>query len=84
MRLWRIQTAKFYQLTYFKNILTSKFKSKDVLLWGRGFAFIRTGNVSLWIWIHSRLKKLDLIEEYPLKILATKKLKKNLNVQQDM
>ena len=32
-----------------KGILTSKFGSKDMLLWKRGSAFVSTGNESLWI-----------------------------------
>lgn len=62
-RYWIIKTAKFNQLIYFKDILTSKLKSKDVLLWGRGSAFISTGNEKLLI--HSGLKKSGLIEEEP-------------------
>ena len=39
--------AGLIQHTYFENALTSKFKSKDMLLWRRGFAFVSTGNERL-------------------------------------
>ena len=36
--------------------LTSKLKSKGMLLWRRDFAFVSTGNERLWI--HSELRKI--------------------------
>ena len=32
--------AKLNQHRYLKDILTSKFESKDIVLWKRGFAFV--------------------------------------------
>ena len=51
-----INTAGLNQSIYFKNILTSKFKSKDMLIWGRGYAFVAKGNDRLWI--HSGQRKI--------------------------
>ena len=41
--------AKLNQYMYFKGILTSKFASKDMLLWKRGSAFVSTKDENLWI-----------------------------------
>ena len=35
-----VWAAKLHQHIYFKSILTSKFESKDMLLWKRGFVFV--------------------------------------------
>ena len=51
-----INAAELIQPIYFENALTSKFKSKDMLLWRRGFVFVSTGNERLWI--HSGLRKI--------------------------
>ena len=51
-----INAAGLIQHIYFENALTSKFKSRDLLLWRRGFAFVSTGNERLWI--HSGLRKI--------------------------
>ena len=51
-----INAAGLIQPIYFENVLTSKFKSKDMLLWRRDFAFVSTGNGRLWI--HSELRKI--------------------------
>ena len=48
--------AELTQDRYFKNTLTSKLKSKDMLLWRRDFAFVSTENEKLWI--HSELRKI--------------------------
>ena len=51
-----INVAGLIQPLYFVNILTSKLKSKDMLLWRRGFVFISSENERLRI--HSWLKKI--------------------------
>ena len=51
-----INAARLIQYIYFENALTSKLKSKDMLLWRRGFAFVYTKNERLRI--HSRLRKI--------------------------
>ena len=51
-----INAAELIQDRYFKNILTSKLKSKGMLLWRRDFAFVSTENERLWI--HSELRKI--------------------------
>ena len=43
-RHWIIKAFGLNQPIYLINVLTSKWKSKDVLLWGRGYVFISTGN----------------------------------------
>ena len=42
-------TAKLNQHIYSKGILTSKFGSKDMLLWKRVSAFVSTEDENLWI-----------------------------------
>ena len=59
-----INVAGFIQHIYFENALTSKFKSKDMLLWRRGFAFVSTGNKGLWI--HFALGKIRFDQGRPL------------------
>ena len=51
-----INATGLIQHTYFENALILKFKSKDMLLWRRSFAFVSTGNERLWI--HSGLRKI--------------------------
>ena len=51
-----INAAELTQDMYFENTLTSKLKSKDMLLWRSDFAFVSTGNERLWI--HSELRKI--------------------------
>ena len=51
-----INAAELIQDRYSENTLTSKLKSKNTLLWRRGFAFVSTGNERLWI--HSELRKI--------------------------
>ena len=58
-----INAAKFIQDRYFKNTLASKLKSKSMLLWRRGFAFVSTGNERLWI--HSELRKIRFGQRRP-------------------
>ncbi|KAL6081804.1 hypothetical protein STEG23_030125 [Scotinomys teguina] len=49
-RHWIIEkTAELNQPIYFKDVLTSEWKPGYVLRWGRGFAFISTGEDKLWI-----------------------------------
>ena len=58
-----INAAGLIQHIYFENALTSKFRSKDTLLWRRGFAFVSTGNQ--WLWIHSGLRKIRFDQGRP-------------------
>ncbi|KAL6086919.1 hypothetical protein STEG23_013424, partial [Scotinomys teguina] len=59
-RHWIIEkTAELNQPIYFKDVLTSEWKPGYVLRWGRGFAFISTGEDKLWI--PSKLIKVELI-----------------------
>ena len=55
--------AGLIQHTYFENALTSKLKSKNTLLWRRGFAFVSTGNERLWI--HFELRKIRFDQGRP-------------------
>lgn len=43
-----IINSEFMEPTYCNNVLTSKFKSKYILLWGKEFAFIYIGHDRLW------------------------------------
>ena len=43
------KSAELNQLLYFKDVLTSEWKPERVLYWGRGFAFVSTGEEKLWI-----------------------------------
>ena len=52
-----------FQDRYFENILTSKLKSKGMLLWRRDFASVSTGNERLWI--HSELRKIQYDQGRP-------------------
>ena len=45
---WK-KTFKLNQLVYFKDVLTSEWKSENVLHWGRGFIRISTGEEKQWI-----------------------------------
>lgn len=38
-----METAKSNQPIYFRNVLTSKWKSENKLHWERGYAFVSTG-----------------------------------------
>ena len=58
-----ISAAGLTLFIYFENALTSKFNSKDMLLWRRGFAFVSTGNEGLWI--HSGLRKIRFDQGRP-------------------
>ena len=51
--------AGLIQHTYFENALISKFKSKDMLLWRRNFAFVSTENERLWIYFGLRKIRFD-------------------------
>ena len=44
-----IWAAKLNQHVYYKDILTSKFGSKDMMLWKRGSSFVFTEDETLWI-----------------------------------
>ena len=49
-RFWIVEgTAELNQLIYFRDVLTLKWKPEYVLCWGRGYAFVSTGNKKLWI-----------------------------------
>ena len=43
------RTAELNQLMYFKDVLNSGWKSRNILPWGRDFALVSTGNEKLWI-----------------------------------
>ena len=58
------KSAELNQLVYFKDVLTSQWKPEDVLCWGKGFAFVSTGEEKLWIL--SKLIKVQFEEEKPL------------------
>ena len=59
-----VNAAKLIQDRYFKNTLTSKLKSKGMLLWKRDFAFVSMGNERLWI--HSEFRKIRFDQGRPL------------------
>ena len=58
------KTSELNQPVYFKDVLTSQWKSGDVLRWGRGFALVSTGEEKLWI--PSKLIKVRFEEKKPL------------------
>ena len=58
-----INAAGLAKNEYFINVLTSKLKSKDILLWGRCFDFVSTENER--IWIHSELIKIRFDQGRP-------------------
>ena len=58
-----INAAELVQDRYFKNTLTSKLKSKGMLLWRRDFAFVSTENKRLWI--YSELRKITFDQGRP-------------------
>ena len=58
-----INDPELTQTIYFENALTLKFKSKDVLLWRRDFAFAYIENEKLWI--YSGLRKRSFHERRP-------------------
>lgn len=43
-----METSKLKQPTCFKNVLTLEWKLESMLFWGRGYAFVSTGNQKLW------------------------------------
>ena len=51
------ETAELNQPRYFRDVLTSEWKLENVLHWGRGYAFVSTGNEKLWI--PSKLIKIE-------------------------
>ncbi|ERE82837.1 putative Pol polyprotein [Cricetulus griseus] len=64
-RHWTTEkTAEVNQPVYFKDVLTSVWKPGHVLRWGRGFAFVSTGEENLWI--PSKLIKIRVEEDNPL------------------
>ena len=58
-----INADELIQDRYFENTLTLKLKSKGMLLWRRGFAFVSTRNERLWI--YSGLRKIVFDQERP-------------------
>ena len=58
-----INAAELIQDRSFENTLTSKMKSKYMLLWKRGFAFVSTENERLWI--NSELRKIRFDQGRP-------------------
>ena len=43
------KTAELNQPIYFKDVLTSEWKSRSMLCWSRGYAFVSTGSKKSWI-----------------------------------
>lgn len=63
-RQWTTEkTSELNQLVYFKDVLTSVWKPGYVLHWGRGFAFVFTGEEKLWI--SSKWMKIQFEKEKP-------------------
>ncbi|ERE73373.1 putative Pol polyprotein [Cricetulus griseus] len=63
-RHWTMEkTAELNQPVYFKDVLTSVWKPRYVLHWGRGFAFVSTGEENLWIPL--KLIKIRVEEDHP-------------------
>ena len=61
-RHWIVEkTAELNHLVYFKEILTSEWKTGYVLSWRRSFDFVSTGEEKLWI--PSRLKNIRFVQE---------------------
>ncbi|MGE9574689.1 hypothetical protein ACQP3C_26975, partial [Escherichia coli] len=56
--------AELNQPVYYKDVLTSVWKPGHVLRWGRGFAFVSTGEENLWI--PSKLIKIRVEGDNPL------------------
>ena len=44
-----VWAAKANKHVYYKGIMTSKFRSKDMLLWKRGSSLLSTEDENLWI-----------------------------------
>ena len=63
------ETAQLNQPRYFRDVLSLKWDSKNLLHWGRGNAFVFTGNKRLCI--PSRLIKIRLGQGDLLRILTT-------------
>lgn len=57
------KTSELNQLVYFKDVMTSVWKQGYVLHWGRGFAFVFTGEEKLWI--SSKWMKIQFEKEKP-------------------
>ena len=49
-------TAELHQPISFRSALTLKWKSKNILLWEKGYGFVSTANERLWI--HSSLTEI--------------------------
>ena len=58
-----INAAELIQDRYFEDTLTSKLKSKGMLLWRRDFVFVSTENERLWI--YSELRKIQYDQGRP-------------------
>ena len=58
-----INAAELIQDRYFENTLTSKLKSKGMLVWRRDFAFVSRENKRLWI--YSELRKISFDQGRP-------------------
>lgn len=43
------KTSELNQPVYFKDVMTSVWKPGYVLHWGRGYAFVSTGEKKLWV-----------------------------------
>lgn len=67
--------AKLNQHIYYKGIMTSKFGSKDMLLWKRGSSLVSTEDEDLWIasrlmWFHGIRPLKDCLEHPSKKLLC--------------
>ena len=62
-RLLFIKAVELTQDKHFENTLSSKLKSKGMLLWRRDFAFVSTENERLWI--RSELRKISFDQGRP-------------------
>lgn len=59
-RYWTLEgTAESTQPRNCGNVLIQKCKSKNVLHWGKGFAFIFTENVNLWFLFRLKMIKFE-------------------------
>lgn len=49
-RHWTTEkTSELNQPVYFKDVITSVWKQGYVLRWGRGYAFVSTGEEKVWV-----------------------------------
>ena len=61
-------TDEWNQHRYFRNSIILKWKTENVILCGRGFAFVSTRNERLWV--HSKLIEIRFGQARPSEILS--------------